>query len=365
MSCSTVTVGLGTQSYQVTIGAGALQADIPWMTSALAGRRCIPIIDETVFALHGETVLRRFSDGGILLDRPVLVPSGERAKDFAEFGRLLDQVLSRGIDRRTVLIAIGGGVTGDLVGFAAATLLRGIDFIQIPTTLLAQIDSSVGGKTGINTAFGKNLVGAFHQPIRVCCDIGFLDTLSPRDLRAGYAEMVKYGLIDDPDFFDWLEKNGPALLAGNADLRADAIHHCVAAKARVVAADEKETGPRALLNLGHTFGHALEAEAGYTGTLLHGEAVAIGTIMAFDLSVRLGLCPAADAVRIRQHFLATDLPVDAKSFGFDPARLLAHMGKDKKAVGGTLVLILARGIGGCFIARDVAADDVLAVVQAG
>ena len=266
-------------------------------------------------------------------------------------------MLALGLERITPLIALGGGVIGDLTGFAAATLLRGIDYVQVPTTLLAQVDSSVGGKTAIDSAHGKNMIGAFHQPVLVLADIDTLATLPRRELLAGYAEVVKYGLIGDRGFFRWLEEAGPALIAGDVDARRRAVLTSCAAKAAVVAVDERETGDRQLLNLGHTFGHALESETGFGDALLHGEAVALGIRLAFDLSAQLGLCPAAAASRVRAHFQAVGLPVAlsqvANGKRFDPAALLAHMAHDKKVRDGKITLILARDIGDAFVSRDV------------
>jgi shikimate kinase/3-dehydroquinate synthase len=281
---------------------------------------------------------------------------------------LLARMTEAGIDRRTGVIAFGGGVVGDLAGFVAAIALRGLPFIQIPTTLLAQVDSSVGGKTGVNLPAGKNLVGAFHQPLLVLCDTGVLATLPLRERRAGYAEVVKYGLIDDAAFFAWCEAHGAALLGGDGEAIAEAVRACCAAKARVVADDERETradGGRALLNLGHTFGHALEAEVGYDGArLLHGEAVAVGLGLAFSLSARLGLCAAEDAVRVRAHLAASGLPADLSMLNrrFSSARLIGHMRKDKKAEAGRLTFILARGIGAAFVSRDVPEEEVAALL---
>ena len=288
------------------------------------------------------------------------MPAGESSKEFGAFGRLMNELLDRRPDRKTTLVALGGGVVGDLAGFAAAVLLRGLDFIQVPTTLLAQVDSSVGGKTGINTRHGKNLVGAFYQPRLVLADTDVLDTLPKRELLAGYAEVAKYGLIDAPEFFAWCEQNGAAVLSGDAAKRTYAIEQSCLAKARIVAADERETTDlRALLNLGHTFAHALEAETGFGPDLLHGEAVGTGMAMAFDLSARLGLCPAADAGRVRRHLGAVGLPMRLRSIGgdnrrnWDAARLIDHMRGDKKAEGGKLAFILARGIGKAFVSREV------------
>ncbi|MEK7245329.1 MAG: 3-dehydroquinate synthase family protein, partial [Pseudomonadota bacterium] len=259
---------------------------------------------------------------------------------------------------------LGGGVIGDLTGFAAAVVLRGVNFIQVPTTLLAQVDSAVGGKTGINTRHGKNLVGAFHQPRLVLADVAALDTLPRRELLAGYAEIAKYGLIGDPGFFAWLEANGAAVIAGDRAARRHAVRTSCAAKAAVVAADETEKGERALLNLGHTFGHALEAETGFGEALLHGEAVAVGLALAFDFSARLGLSPPEDAARVRRHLVAIGLPAElahlhrfGRKPGWTAERLMTHMGRDKKVAGGMLTFILARGIGQAFIRHDVDAAE--------
>jgi 3-dehydroquinate synthase len=257
-------------------------------------------------------------------------------------------------------------VVGDLAGFAASILLRGIDFVQIPTTLLAQVDSSVGGKTGVNTRAGKNLVGSFHQPRLVLADTDALDSLPRRELVAGYAEVVKYGLLGDPAFFAWLENHGRALIDGDVGARRHAVMTSCAAKAALVAADEREAGARQLLNLGHTFAHALEAECGYTDELLHGEAVAIGMIMAFELSARLGLCPGEDVARVARHFAVVGLPTSPAAVSgrdWNPARLIEHMRKDKKVAGGRLTFVLVRGIGKAFVTQDVAPDDVAAVLE--
>jgi 3-dehydroquinate synthase len=271
----------------------------------------------------------------------------------------MNRILDAGIERRTALVALGGGVIGDITGFAAAIALRGIDFIQIPTTLLAQVDSSVGGKTGINTQHGKNLIGAFHQPRLVIADTGILDTLPERELLAGYAEVVKYGLLGDADFFRWLEGHGPAVIDGDPDARRHAVVHSCRMKADIVAADERETGKRALLNLGHTFGHALEAETGMGDALLHGEGVAIGMVLAFDLSVQLGHCDAVDADLARRHIAAVGLPTTpAHALGniWSGEALIGHMGKDKKVADGKITFILARGIGDSFISQEVSRD---------
>ena len=285
------------------------------------------------------------------------MPAGEASKSLSGFGRVTDALLSQAVERRTTVLAFGGGVIGDLAGYAAAAVLRGLPFVQMPTTLLAQVDSSVGGKVGINTVFGKNTLGAFHQPIAVLADIGLLSTLPPRELRAGYAEIVKAGLISDPSLFAWCETNAAALLAGDAAAQAEAVHRACAFKAAVVADDEREEKPdgRALLNLGHTFAHALEAEMGYDGRLLHGEAVSIGLVLAFRLSVRLGLCPPQDAARLEAHLRDVGLMTSILDRGQPlPAdRLLAHMRQDKKTKDRQLTFILVKGIGKAFACRDV------------
>ncbi|MGE0659871.1 MAG: 3-dehydroquinate synthase [Reyranellaceae bacterium] len=355
-----VPVALGERSYDIEIGAGLLDCAGEKIAAATGARRAVVVSDDGVAPLYLARLQTSLAQAGIAA-ASLTVPAGEASKEFQSFGRLLDGILAQRPDRGTLLVALGGGVVGDLTGFAAAVLLRGLDFVQIPTTLLAQVDSSVGGKTGINSAYGKNLIGAFHQPRLVLADMALLDTLPARELRAGYAEVVKYGLIDDAAFFAWLERNGPALLAGDRALRAEAVAVSCRAKARIVAEDEREGGARALLNLGHTFGHALEAETGYGGALLHGEAVAIGMVMALEMSAAMGLCPPADVARLRAHYAATDLPADARTVGqrrWDSAALIEHMMHDKKTRDGRLTFILARGIGRAFIARDVSVETV-------
>jgi 3-dehydroquinate synthase len=354
-----VPVSLAGRSYDIVIGPALIDRVGELSAALLASRRVIVVTDQTVAPLYGARVVASFKNAGIAATT-VAVPAGESSKEFAAFGQLMNALLDQRPDRRTTLVALGGGVVGDLAGFAAATLLRGVDFIQVPTTLLAQVDSSVGGKTGINTRHGKNLIGAFYQPRLVLADTDVLDTLPRRELLAGYAEIVKYGLIDDPAFWAWCEANGSAVLAGDAAKRSHAIEQSCRAKARIVAADERETTDlRALLNLGHTFGHALEAETGFGPELLHGEAVGAGMAMAFDLSAELGLCPAQDAARVRRHLDSVGLPVRLRSIGgdnrrtWDARRLIEHMRGDKKAEAGKLTFILARGIGKAFVSRDV------------
>ena len=354
-----VGVNLAGRSYDIAIGPGLVDRAGGLAKKLLAGPRVVIVSDETVAPLYGPRLVASFINAGI--DAAIVtVPAGESSKEFDAFSQLLNDLLDRGVDRKTTLVALGGGVVGDLTGFAASVLLRGVDFIQIPTTLLAQVDSSVGGKTGINTRHGKNMVGTFYQPRLVLADTEVLDTLPRRELLAGYAEVVKYGLIDDPAFFDWCEANAAAVLEGNAAKRTYAIEQSCLAKARIVAADERETADlRALLNLGHTFGHALEAETGFGPDLLHGEAVGAGMAMAFDLSARLGLCSASEAARVNRHLAAVGLPLRLRGIGgnnsraWDSARLIGHMRGDKKAAGGRLTFVLVKGIGQAFVTRDV------------
>jgi len=361
----TVRVELGPRSYDIVVGDDVLAGAGATMAAVLRRPRVVVVTDMNVAELHLETLTRSLSDAGIAAGTVVL-PAGEQTKDFAHLEKLLDKVLGFGIDRDTALVALGGGVVGDITGFAAATALRGIDFIQVPTTLLAQVDSSVGGKTGINSRHGKNLIGAFHQPRLVLADSRVLRTLPRREMLAGYAEVAKYGLIGDAAFFGWLEGHGADLVEGDpAKIRHAVVESCKA-KAAIVAADEREAGARALLNLGHTFGHALEAETGYGSTLLHGEAVAIGMVMAFDLSVRMGLCPPEDAARVRRYLAAVGLPTGTNFTNtvlWDPARLLSHMGRDKKVKGGRLTFILVRGIGEAFVTREVPAEELSAFME--
>ena len=359
MTVHTVPVSLAGRSYDILIGPALIDRAGELSAGLLASRRVIVVTDETVAPLYGARLAASFEKAGITATT-VTVPAGESSKEFAAFGRLMNALLDQRPDRKVTLVALGGGVVGDLTGFAAASLLRGVDFIQVPTTLLAQVDSSVGGKTGINTRHGKNLIGAFYQPRLVLADTGVLDTLPRRELLAGYAEVAKYGLIDDPTFWSWCETNGAAVLAGDAAKRTYAIEQSCLSKARIVAADERETTDlRALLNLGHTFGHALEAETGFGPDLLHGEAVGAGMAMAFDLSAKIGLCSPADAARVRRHLGAVGLPVRLRTIGgdnrrhWDAARLIEHMRGDKKAEAGKLTFILARGIGRAFVTREV------------
>jgi len=361
----TLRVELGERSYDIVVGADLIAQAARWIAPILKRPRVVIITDENVAPIYLAPLMASLQGADVQCNA-ITLPAGEQTKSFAQFEKLCESVLELKVERSTTLIALGGGVIGDLVGYAAASILRGMPFVQVPTTLLSQVDSSVGGKTGINTRHGKNLVGAFCQPQLVLADTAALNTLDHRQLMAGYAEVVKYGLIDDLDFFEWLEINAQALIDGDMDKRRQAILTSCAAKARVVAEDELESGKRALLNLGHTFGHALEAETGYGGGLLHGEAVAIGTVMAFDLSQRLGLCSGQDRGRITAHFEAVSLPMDFSALNTDEwttDKLMDHMSRDKKVEDGKLTFILARSIGGAFITRDVADKDVRALVD--
>jgi 3-dehydroquinate synthase len=343
----TVEVALGERSYEIVIAEGLLDRAADLLAPYARRGRIVTVSDENVWAAQGDRL--RASGLDIV---PVLVPPGEGSKSWAQLESLLDRLLALEVERRDHIIAFGGGMIGDLTGFAASILKRGCNFVQIPTTLLAQVDSSVGGKTAINVGAGKNLVGTFHQPAAVLIDPSTLDTLPPREVAAGYAEIVKYGLINDPAFFAWCETNGAALLAGNGEARLHAIETSVRAKATIVGEDERETsGRRALLNLGHTFGHAFEAEAGYSDALLHGEAVALGMALAFRFSARRRLCPEADADRVAAHLAAVGLPT-RPAIG-SPGRLVAHMAHDKKASAGRVPFILARGIGEAYVDQSV------------
>lgn len=357
----TVPVALADRAYDIEIGPSLIAGAGKTLAERFPGRRFAVLTDETVATLHLPALLDSLAGAG-LSATPIVLPPGEGSKSFAVFERAVDAVLEARLERGDLLIALGGGVIGDLTGFVAGVVRRGMGFVQIPTTLLAQVDSSVGGKTGINTRHGKNLVGVFHQPSLVLADIGALATLSRRDFAAGYAEVVKYGLIDDPGFFDWLETNAPVLFAGDADARAHAVAVSCRAKAEVVRIDEKETGPRALLNLGHTFGHALEAACGYDGKrLVHGEAVAVGMVLAHEFSTRLNLASPDDADRVRAHLQRVSLPTrlgDIPGDLGDADSLMAAILQDKKVKRGKLTFILTRGIGQAFIADDVAPDMV-------
>jgi 3-dehydroquinate synthase len=345
--------GAGFEPYDIVVGRGLL-AELGARVAPLVRGRTVIITDETVAALHGPAALASLQAAGVRA-RLLTIPPGETSKSFAELERVIDRLLAFGLDRRDLIIALGGGVVGDLAGLAAALYMRGIDVVQAPTTLLAQVDSSVGGKTAIDTPRGKNLVGAFHQPRLVVADIDMLATLPDRQLRSGWAEVLKHGLICDADFFDWLAGEGAVGAKGDPAALTRAVVRSVEIKSAIVSEDEKEAGRRALLNLGHTFGHAIEAELGFDeDALTHGEAVALGCAMAFRLSSMLGLCAAADAERVEAVIAAAGLPTRLEQAGvFKSDRLLARMAGDKKAEGGRLTLILLRAIGDAFVDKAV------------
>jgi 3-dehydroquinate synthase len=355
MSPTTVSVGLGTRAYDVLIGPGLIDGAGKLIAPLLKKPRVAVVTDSNVGDYHGERLAWVLEKAGISVDT-IVVPAGEETKSWEGLSSLSAQMLALKLDRGDLIIAFGGGVVGDLAGFAASIYKRGIGFIQIPTTLLAQVDSSVGGKTAIDTPQGKNLIGAFHQPRLVLADLDVLATLPDREMHCGYAEVVKYGLLGDAAFFDWLEHNGPKVLARENQALVHAVGRSVEMKAQIVAEDEHETGRRALLNLGHTFGHALEAETGFGDELKHGEAVAAGCVLAFAFSAELGLCSPEDAQRAAAVFKAAHLPTtldDLPRRSLPVDALIDHMAQDKKADGGKLTFILARSIGDAFVARDV------------
>jgi 3-dehydroquinate synthase len=361
-----VAVELGQRTYDVLIGPGLLADAGRHIASRLKKAKCGIVTDENVARCHLPTLEASLKAEGRHAGSIVL-PAGERTKSFRELAPLCEKLLEMGLERGDLVVAFGGGVIGDLAGFAAGILRRGVRFVQIPTTLLAQVDSSVGGKTGINTPQGKNLVGVFHQPSLVLADTSVLKTLPAREMRAGYAEVAKYGLLGDANFFAWLEKNWKAVFDHDTPALTHAIETSVKAKAAIVARDEHETGDRALLNLGHTFGHALEAWTGYSDRLLHGEGVAIGMCLAFRISEELGLTARGTAARVTDHIRAVGLPAwigDIPGGKADPDELLGLMGQDKKVRDGKLTYILARGIGDAFITREVEPGRVRAFLAA-
>ena len=358
----TVRVGLGARSYDVLVDSGLIARAGELMRPFLPRGRTAVVTDETVERLHGAELKAALKAQGIASDW-IVMPPGEGTKSWQGLAEVSDRLLALGLDRGDVVTAFGGGVIGDLAGFAASIYKRGVDFIQIPTTLLAQVDSSVGGKTAIDTPRGKNLIGAFHQPRLVLADLDVLGTLSDREMRAGYAEVIKYGLLGDFAFFEWLEREGAHVLQRRPDALAHAVARSVEMKAEIVGADEKEAAARALLNLGHTFGHALESETGYGEALLHGEAVAIGCAQAFRFSASQGLCTGQDAARAEAAIAASGLPTRMdrlEGFPFAADALIRHMGQDKKAEGGRLTFVLARRLGEAFVAKGVDAAAVRA-----
>jgi 3-dehydroquinate synthase len=349
-----------TAAYDIVIGQSILSEAATLIRLKLGIRRCVIITDTTVEPLYRARLEAVLVAGGHNVLATFAIPAGEASKDFATLQSLLHKMLAAPVDRKTLVIALGGGVVGDLAGLAASLVMRGLEVVQIPTTLLAQVDSSVGGKTGIDTPYGKNTIGTFYQPRLVLADVVLLDSLHAREVRAGYAEIVKLGFISDPAFFRWCLTHGGKLMNGDHEAQIQAIGYSCAAKAKIVAADEREAGVRALLNLGHTFGHALEAATGYK-KLVHGEAVSIGMVMAFRLSVRLGLCPQSDYDEVLAHLVGIGLPVVPPPHDYDIDALIALMTHDKKSEGGKITLILVRGIGQAFISPDVNISEVRAV----
>jgi 3-dehydroquinate synthase len=356
-----VPVALGARAYEIVIGRGQLATLGARIKVLRVAAKCVVVTDENVAQKHLAVCQAALEAAGIAR-APIVVAPGEGSKNYATFESVCEAIIAARIERNDLVVALGGGVIGDLAGFASASVRRGLDFVQVPTTLLAQVDSSVGGKTGINSRHGKNLVGAFHQPILVVADSALLDTLPKREFRAGYAEMAKFGLLGDAAFFSWLEANWQDVFSGGAG-REHAIAVCCRGKAGIVARDERETGERALLNLGHTFGHALEAGAGFSGRLLHGEAIALGMVLAFEFSAAKGLIGQADAARARAHLAAVGLPTYLKDVpggvpGIDA--LMDLIAQDKKVKHGKLTFILVRGIGQAFVENEVSAVEVRA-----
>lgn len=354
----TVDVALDRRAYQIHIGAGLIKRAAQYIAPLLSRPKLAIVTDDRVAPLHLKTLTDSLDKGGIAYDSYIL-PAGEASKNFAQLEQLCDWLLDCKIERQDSIIALGGGVIGDLTGFAAAILRRGTRFIQIPTSLLAQVDSSIGGKTAVNSSRGKNLIGAFHQPDLVLADMDVLTTLPPREIGAGYAEIVKYGALGDRRFFDWLCTNGAQILALNPEATAHGVAESCRAKAAIVARDETEKGERALLNLGHTFGHAFEKLTGYGDALLHGEAVAYGMVLAFAYSAETGLCPQEDADALRAHIETSGLPSTMDKLGngvFKADELIEAMRQDKKVQGGNMRFILARRLGDTFIADNITAE---------
>ena len=358
-------VELGKRSYDIVIGDGLASSGGSGgdrIRDIAGSRPCWIVTDETVAELHLESVRTALSEAGIR-STSIVLPPGEETKNLETVERVANAALDSAPERSSVLIALGGGVVGDIAGFAASMILRGVNLVQIPTTLLSQVDSSVGGKTGVNTRHGKNLLGAFYQPKLVLADTAMLDTLPRSQLLAGYAEVVKYGVIRDSGFFAWLERNGVEVIAENGAARRHAVRTSCAVKADIVGRDEREAGARALLNFGHTFGHAIEAEAGYR--LLHGEAVAVGMIMAFELSAALGLCADAEVTRVRRHFETVGLPVALPANrSYDPDALIRRMSRDKKVRDGRIAFVLARAVGDAFVTSEADPGAVRRAIEA-
>ncbi len=365
MICELIRVDLAGRSYDIKIGQGLLQDGARHIAPFLNRKFVAIVTDENLAAAHLTTLQTGLKAAGIE-SKAIIMPAGEATKSYGHFAEVCEGLLNFGVERKDIVIALGGGVIGDVTGFAAATLRRGVNYIQIPTSLLAQVDSSVGGKTGINSKHGKNLIGAFHQPLLVLADLDVLKTLPLRQRAAGYAEIVKYGLLGDSPFYDWLDIHVEAMMAGDVAQTQHAVKTSCEMKARIVAEDETETGVRALLNLGHTFGHSLEAATGYSSTLLHGEAVAIGMVQAYGFSEMLGHCAQGLSRKVADHLRRAGLPTHVSDIAakLPPAEaLLKLMYQDKKAQGGKLTFILAKSIGETFIAKDVEEAKVLAFLK--
>ncbi len=352
---TTVQIKLGQASYDVVIGNQLMKDIGVWVTPLLNRKHTAIVMDTHVADLYRDELTATFNKHDIK-HQTIVLQAGEQTKSFEQLQGLLNHLLESKIERHDTIIAFGGGVIGDICGFAASVLRRGVGIIHLPTTLLAQVDSAIGGKTGINTPHGKNLVGTFHQPKLVLADTDFLDTLGSRNLRAGYAEVVKYGALGNRSFFNWLENHGTTILSGNKAHLTEAVIESVRAKAQIIEQDVFESGSRQLLNLGHTFAHALETESGHNETLLHGEAVAIGIVLAFDLSVRLGYCPSSELARVKSHFASIGLPTRIREVlrpSWSVKALINHMQQDKKIVDGKLSFVLVRSIGDAFLCTDV------------
>ena len=362
-----VDVALGARGYPIHIGPGLLRQADHLLADLIADRHLVIVADQALAETYLPVLIKSLENTAQKVDA-LTVAGGEGSKSITCFGQVMEDVLALNVDRKVMLVAFGGGVIGDLVGFVAASLLRGVDFIQIPTTLLAQVDSSVGGKTGINAKAGKNLIGAFHQPLAVLADLDVLKTLPIRELRAGYAEVVKYGLLGDADFFNWLEDHQDDVLGLDDHALVDCVATCCRAKAKIVAEDEREGGKRALLNLGHTFGHAYEAEAGYDGSVLHGEAVAAGMVDAYRLAVLLKQATADDLAKVTAHLLRAKLPIKRSMLSnklgqADASEIMRHMQKDKKVSAGMIVFIIPHGIGDARVDKTVDPAIALDVIQ--
>ncbi len=361
---SELRVELGARSYTIKLGTDLIPNAGPILAPLIHSSHAVVVTDENVSKFWLDPFYTSLISEGIRVNS-VILPPGEETKTFSSLQKLLDKLFDLTISRKTVLIALGGGVIGDITGFAAAVALRGIDYVQVPTTLLSQVDSSVGGKTGINNKHGKNLIGAFHQPLYVISDMNTLDTLPPRELLAGYAEIIKHAIIRDSSFFDWLLCNGNSIISGNKQFQREAVLKSCTIKAQIVKTDELEKSERMLLNMGHTFGHAFEVASGYSGNLLHGEAVAIGIVIAIDLSVRMGLCSKNDLNKVRNHFREIGLPIGLKEIAagnWSAEGLIKNMLQDKKAEAGNLAFILSGGIGNSLVSREVSHKDLMEIL---